>query len=220
MRIITLTLFLVFLLLSGCGGGGGGDSDHQSKQNYKNSSGVRLVHSALDGSPIATLLDGEPLSEEALPFNNISPFYSIKEGRHQLTVQEEGNGVQRKVYFDFEDGDKFTVLFAGDKLTTSVILEAPSSSKKKESTCPTTFIHGVSNADSLEIIINGISTGNIAPMSVSTPVALEPGENQITLLSGRGRIVWKSSITCKDSENHTVLASGQEGYFVTGNSTP
>jgi hypothetical protein len=216
-----LTLpFLVAFLLSSCGGGGGGSGDNQSKQSYKNSVGVRLVHSALNGSPISAILDGEPLSEEPLPFNSISPFYSIKEGRHQLTIQEEGSGVQRKVYFDFEDGEKFTVLFAGNNLTTSVILEAPPTSRKKESGCPTTFIHGVSDTDSLEIIINGGSSGNVAPLSVSRPVPLESGDNQITLLSGQGTIVWKGSVVCKNNEIHSVVASGQEGYFVTGNSVP
>jgi hypothetical protein len=219
MRNLTLSLFFV-ILLSSCGGGGGGGGGHDSKMNYKNSEGVRLVHSALDGSPISAFLDGEPLSEEALPFNSISPFYSIKKGRHQLTIQEEGEGVQRKVYFDYNEGDRFTILFAGNNLTTSLILEPPSGSKKKESTCPTTFIHGVSDADSLEIMINGSSTGTIAPLSVSSPVSLALGDNQITLLSGQGSIVWKGSVVCKETESHSLVVSGQGGYFVTGNSVP
>jgi len=222
MRNLTF-ISIIVLLLSGCGGvggGGGGDGDHHSKQNYKNSRGVRLVHTALDGSPISAVLDEKPLLEEPLPFNSISPFYSIKEGRHQLTIQEEGSGVQRKVYFDYKEEDRFTILFAGNNLTTSVILEAPSDSKSKKSTCPTTFIHGVNDTDSLEIMINGSSIGTIAPLSVSSPLALSPGDNQITLLSAQGTIVWKSSVTCQDTENHSVLVSGQAGYFVTGNSVP
>jgi hypothetical protein len=221
MKIRTfISISLVVLIISSCGGGGGGGSDHHSKQNYKNSEGVRLVHSALDGSPISAILDESPLPGDPLPFNSVGPFYSIKEGRHQLTIQEEGSGVQRKVYFDYKDGDRFTILFAGNNLTTSVILEAPSDSRKKDSTCPTTFIHGVNDADALEIMLNGSSIGTIAPLSISSSAPLAPGDNQITFLSGEGTIVWKGSVTCKDTENHSVVVSGQAGYFVTGNSVP
>lgn len=217
MRNINFITIAVFLL-TGCGGGGGGDQ--HSKQNYKNSEGLRLVHTALDGSPISALLDEEPLPADPLTFNSISPFYSIKEGRHQLRIQEEGDGVQRKVNFDYKKGDRITILFAGDNLTTSVILENRSLSKEKSPTCHTTFIHGVNDADSLQIIINGSSIGTMTPFSVSSPVSLPQGDNRITILGSQGAPVWRGSVTCKDTENHSVVVSGQAGYFVTGNSVP
>ena len=219
MRNLTTTLALI-LLLSGCGGGGSGGG--KSKQDYNTSEGVRIAHSALDGSPVLAILDGKPLSDTALAFNNISPFYSIKEGRHELVLQEEGGGVQRKVFFNFQDGEKFTVLFAGNNLTSSVIQEETSDSNKEDATkkCPTTFIHGVSNSDSLQIVLNGVAGGHIAPLSVSRAIALTAGENQITLLSDQGTIVWKGIVTCKEKENHAVLVSGKANYFVTGISIP
>lgn len=210
-------ILLAVLLITGCGGGGGG-GNHQSKQNYKNSKGLRLIHTALDGSPISAILDEQPLTTEPLPFNNISPFYSIKEGRHRLTIQEEGNGVQRRVYFDYKDGDRISILFAGNNLTTSAVLEVPSKSGKKDSTCPTTFIHGINDANTLEIMINGSSIGTIEPMSISSPVALEIGANQISIANGKGTTIWTETVTCRESENHSVVVSGQAGYFVTGNS--
>jgi hypothetical protein len=220
-KLILLLTFCGFL--ASCGGGGGGNDDKGGDEDFSNSSGVRIVHGALDGSPVNVLLDTKRLNAKPLPFGSISPFYKINEGRHEVRIEEAGNGVSRVLFFDFRKDDRYTILFSSENLTTTSILEPGSKVKASSSEmegCSLQFVHAVNKADDLDIVLNGNNVGSLAPQGLSNLYHIAPGPNQVALLNYQGAIVWKGEVACKKEEDKTLLVTGEEGYFVTATSTP
>jgi hypothetical protein len=104
--------FLVVALLSSCGGGGGGNGGGSSLS----STGVRLLHGAIDAAPVDLVVDNDGVVA-TVPFGETVGYHELSEGVHAITAYRTKDlAVPLFSRSITSDGDqKFTVLLHGDR---------------------------------------------------------------------------------------------------------
>ena len=104
---------LLFLILS-CGGGGGSGGSQEGESNHQvgnSSSGVRLIHSALDSPPFdlfSNLLPGELLQQGS--FSEVSGYSSVPSGSHVFSFVVPSIGGERLTSsLSYAEGERHTL---------------------------------------------------------------------------------------------------------------
>jgi hypothetical protein len=218
---ISIASFLV-----ACGGGGGGTSSGGSGGGgigRDSSSGVRVLHGAVDGSPVDLLssLSGEPL-ETKIHFADSKGYRTVPDGAQTVSITRALN--HDKVLDSFSlissGRDAYSILLYGDsttfglraKLIEDVIPQGFSGAAVR-------FVNGATGASALSVNVSGWSTGGTSVQfgSASDYIEAPAGNARITAnRSADGLPAAALDYSLVAGRAYTVLIAGEVGYYSKG----
>ena len=213
-------------LLVACGGGGGGSSSGGSGSGgigSDSNSGVRVLHGAIDGSPVDLIssLSGGPL-ETKIHFADSKGYRSIPDGAQSVSITRALN--PDTVFGSFSlissGSDAYSILLYGDSTTFGV------RAKLIEDVIPTNFsgavirfVNGTTGASSLSVNVSTWSGGakSVQFGAASEYIEAQPGLARITAnraSDGRAAVALDYILSARRA--YTVLIAGEVGYYTKG----
>ena len=221
-----IVLFSITSFLFACGGGGGGTSSGGSGSGgigSDSNAGVRVLHGAVDGSPVDLLssLRGGPL-ETKIHFADSKGYRAIPNGAQTVSITRALN--PDTVFGSFpvvsSGKDAYSILLYGDsttfgvraKLIEDVVPEGFSGAVVR-------FVNGATGASSLSINVSGWSGGarTVQFGAASDYIEAPPGVARITAnRAADGRAAVALDYTLSARRAYTVLIAGEVGYYTKG----
>jgi hypothetical protein len=195
----------ISISISACGGGGqssSSDSDKNSdSDNLAIKQGIRIVHAAIDGSPIDVLLKTEEKGLTPIGttrFNQANTFY-LPKGTATIALAAHGaGGGNRLPISEFQitttEDQKSSILIAGhpNKTFDTVLLVPPLPTTTYKTTpnngndtqkVSIRFVHGISRANEIIALANGVPVTKVKYGQVSSVIYLPVSpEISITLV--------------------------------------
>jgi hypothetical protein len=218
---ISIASFLV-----ACGGGGGGSSTGGSGGGgigSDSNSGVRVLHGAIDGSPVDLFssLSGGPL-ETKIHFADSKGYRTIPDGAQTVSITRALT--PDKVLGSFSlisnGRDAYSILLYGDsttfglraKLIEDVIPEGFSGAAVR-------FVNGATGAAALSVNVSGWSSGVSAVPFGSASDYIEAPAGNVRITANRsadGRPAAALDYSLAAGRAYTVLIAGEVGYYSKG----
>lgn len=211
MRKVSLVI-LVTLALARCGGGGGG-----SGEGSQSTSGVRVLHGAIDAAPVDLVLDSDGVVQ-TVRYGETAGYRKLAEGVHAITMYRAKDLVtplfSRSVTSDGEQ--KFTVLLHGDRellgLRTSLIAESAPS--VPEGAALVRLIHGVARAAAIEASGAAQLAASFGAASTFTNIA--PGPVSFRLARKvDGVTLGRAEFVAEAGKAYSIFLGGEADYLVT-----
>jgi hypothetical protein len=209
------------LLLSACGGGGGGGG---ASEDSSSSTGVRVLHAAIDAAPVDVIVTGNPVPvARRAVFALDNKYHALPSGplNLQLTRTATPGTIIDSFAVTADSQSKFSILLYGDNSTfglrTALLTdETPAES----SSAHIRVVDGVTGAAAISVNISSPRGGEnveVAFGQASEYVAVPLGP--ITIRAARtadGRTISSRSVTLESSKAYTYLVAGEVDYFVKG----
>ncbi len=215
-------VLLVFLLfLSSCGGGGGGGESSSPNDDFvgTNSSGVRVIHGALDAPPFdlfSNARTGEILQRSR--FAGPSGYSSLPVGEQVLSLAPARVGGERKTKtVNYGAGERYSLFVrssAGDGATSvGVIQDSPPELSSGEAALR--VFHGVSAVDSISAKVASSSPLIVTHGQASSYLILPAGEiSYIIRHSSEGYAFLSGSLLMQEGEVGDLLVAGEPGIYL------
>ncbi len=201
MKVLILALTLI-----GCGGGGGGTSSGSGLDRLP-SSGVRVIHTDIDASPVRLVAGGQ--SSGDVRFGERGAYLSVAgevlaslfiSKTENVTASTSVTSNQRKSIV-FADGvnvlDDFTDLIPAGFARVRVV-------------------HGVKGIGSVSVLVSG-KTGSTNYRETTEYFEVPAGKVDYLVTTSSGGRVAGGSFEAQSQKPYTVLVSGDSGYFVIKN---
>jgi hypothetical protein len=204
---------LAVLMLTSCGGGSGGGSS---------SKGVRVLHGSIDAPPVDLFSTGK---EEILQSARFAQAVEFRDGGGDgQTIALTRTGASVSIFredVNFKDTPRISVLVYNTNEAGGVLFNAIKETlpeKIESGTSVVQFIHSVHGAGTVDVSINGSLVAGSVPFGSSSGYISVPAETALNILIQR--TVDKKTLTSgsnifPDRKPSTILATGEEGFFVT-----
>jgi hypothetical protein len=207
-KIIALVLIS---LLASCGGGGGGSSS----SNSGSSSGVRVMHAAIDAAPFELYSSLNPGSSyqistfvEPIRYARVPQGEQIIELRRartnsppaiSTTINYQGGRQSILLYGSLADGGLKTVTLNDGLFDLGGIAAVR-------------VVNGLQNSPAVVIRLAGRSSSPANYGAAGEYMLLEPGNYPYTIASGNA-VIESGSITVNSGRSYSVLLAGRMHYF-------
>ncbi len=220
MKAVILKLSFVMAgvcLLCSCGGGGG--------SGKSSSTGVRVLHGAIDEAPIDVAVTGElPLG--TFHFAIVDPYVSLDEGPHELVLsaRQRPEEIFSRFTFDFHRGEKWSVLVFGGNGNVPLQFALQNDTAQlaslgdfAEGKGALRVAHAAFGAAGVRVFINGSPVGeeiayghysNFLPVGSAAPV-LEVQR------ASDGKLLARTTVAMQSGGTATVLIAGEVDLLVT-----
>lgn len=221
-----LQVALLSLLLTSCAGSGsGGDSSDSSAGNTKqislksNSTGIRVLHAAIDAAPVDLYSAGQDLLQTA-QFGKTTSYIKAKAGLQTFFLSETQNptGLLDQFDLDLSQGSRISLLFFGNQ--TSLGLHSSVLDQAKPELAPgmaaIRVVHGLVGALNLSAFLDTDTLAkNIAFGSAAEYIPVSPGIRTFwAQRAADGLTVYSAAKEIKAGEYYTFLVAGEVDYFV------
>lgn len=210
-------LLVCSVLLSACGGGGGGGGGGESDDSSSDS-GVRILHAAIDGSPMDLLSSGSPekIIDRAV-FAGTKGYRELPGGAQTISVTRAST--PSRVIGSFEvvggGGKAYSIVLyganQGDGIQTNLLSdEIPDFGDS----AAVRVVNGALGAGTLNVSFGGSSAS--AAFGDATPYLEAPaGSVSMTARSASGGALGSYSFVAESGKAYTLLVAGEVGYYVT-----
>jgi len=225
--VVARVLFVsIAAFLVACGAGGGGSNSGGSGSGgigSDSNAGVRVLHGAVDGSPVDLLssLSGGPL-ETKIHFADSKGYRAIPDGAQTVSITRALN--PQTIFGSFpvisSGRDAYSILLYGDSTTFGV------RAKMIEDVIPqgfsgavVRFVNGATGASSLSVNVSSWAGGPRAVQfgAASDYIEAQPGVARITAnRAADGRAAVSLDYTLAARSAYTVLIAGEVGYYSKG----
>jgi hypothetical protein len=221
----TVAVSAVFALtvgLTACGGGGGGGGSSSGGGGSDSSSGVRVLHAAIDGLPVDVVSSarGGAVTSKIF-FADKKGYRGLSSGAQSLSLVSSLNAGDVVASFDVTSSgdDAYSILLygslGGSGLRVKLIEDA---APEDFSGALVRFVHGVAGASSVIVnAVGGEGPQQVSLGSVSDYIAVAPGSVRLT--ASRGADSQRLMSITEDLEEggaYTVLVAGEAGYYTKG----
>lgn len=211
------------ILVSGCGGGGGGGGGAGAGNlNYRPSSGVRLVHAAIDLAPavLSTSADTSAALSSAR-FAVASPYVSLTRTQQTLSVASPGAQAFSQVVSPQQDL-RHTVLVYGDReslgIRYALIEDYPG--KPASSASWVRIVHAMTGASSIDASFSLAGSSHNLSASfgqASGYIEIEPGTWSVNIRRhADSALAFSEARVFEAGKAYSLVVAGEQGYFVTG----
>lgn len=206
----------VTLFLAGCGGGGGGGESSGPGGDAR--TGVRMLHGAIDGSPVDLLSSANGLVQVSR-FAEPSLHGSLSTGAQILTVTRTKNAANVLGAFDVtvEKNQRSTVLLYGDRaqsgLATNTFSDDPGEIPDGKSAVR--GIHSIGGAREISISVNGVAQGATAAFGSPSAYIFAPaGELTVVVRrSSDNQLIASRVILAEEGRGYSLFVTGTMGYL-------
>ena len=223
MRLIRfiITAGLLSGVLSACAGGGDGGS--ASDSNSSASTGVRLIHAALEAAPLQIFSSTNPAQPvQQARFGQETLYAPLKTGAQvlNLSVATQPANVIGTAALTVERNQRYSLLLYGDYthlgLSTALVLDKPPQLSKDSSALR--CMHAASGAGQLSIEIDDMPLEQAIEFGSSSEYAtIDAGLH--TILAKRaadGLVLYSGQITTAGRNPYTLVIGGETGLLIVG----
>lgn len=224
MKAVGTFFVFCFLAFAGCGGGGGGDSESSGKSSGKSAStGVRILHAAIDLPPVfsSSSTSADSIIEQ-VRFNETSIYGELPTGDQVVRVQTLGASSES---FSFpvtvEKGQRRSVLIYGTRdifgIHAALLEDFPP--ELSSGTSAIRIVHGLAGAAALK--------GSVGGNSLSSPIGFGEASNYIEVPAGPvevslarnadGKSVLSATPILDAGTSYTIVITGEVGYIIFSN---
>jgi len=217
MKVAKLIFILLSILsLNACGGGGGGGSSKGGSSGSNASSGLRLLHAAIDTAPLSYVSSLDQAQSDLVRFAGVSFYKNAKDEAQTLSVVKalSASSVELNISAEAGLGDKRTLLIYGSSLSHNLrgTLLSDSFGDIADGKSKLRIVNGLQGAATLSSTISGGSlSANFG--SSSDYAELDSGVVSVSLKKGAATVA-ELSPTLLSGKAYTVLVTGQTGYLV------
>lgn len=215
-----VAVLVVACSLAACGGGGGGGGSGDSSST----TGVRVLHAAIDAAPVDVLVTGNPapVSRKAV-FALDNKYHALPSGplNLQLTRTATPGTVIDSFAVTADSQSKFSILLYGDNTTFGLRAALLTDETPSESSgALVRVVDGVTGAAAIAVSISSNAGGENVEVSFGQAgeyVAVAAGP--VTIRAARaadGRTISSSSVALEPGRAYTYLVAGEIDYFVKG----
>ncbi len=206
------------LLLSACGGGGGGGGTSKSQSA---STGIRVLHGAIDGSPVDVLSSASAQTVvQGTRFGESSLYGALNEGPQgiSLTRALSPSDTLTTAQITVAANERRSLLIYGDNLTfglkTSLFIDNPGAMAPGQSKLR--VVHALVGAGAIEVLIDGALSSGVNFGLASEYLAVGAGLHTVSIQrSSDKKSVFSGTLTFSSEGAYTLLATGEVDYFVT-----
>ena len=210
-----ISFLVLTLALTSCGGGGGGNGGGSSKSS---STGVRVLHAAIDAPPVDTLVLGSEEVVGTSKFAVESNYVDIGTGDVSLTLTKAKTPTEviSTVATSIEKHSRKSILLYGAKSSIglhTVVLD-DSQVDVSDDQALVRIVSGAVGTQALGVSVNGDSeTSGIELGSASSYLSIPAGEVNISISSGN-HVLYSGRKTYEGGKVYTLLVAGEIGAFV------
>lgn len=210
-------LLVCSVLLSACGGGGGGGGGGGSDDSSSDS-GVRILHAAIDGSPMDLLSSGSPdkIVDRAV-FAGTKGYRELPGGAQTISVTRAST--PSRVIGSFEvvgGGDKaYSIVLYGSNQAGGVQTNLLSDEiPELGDGAAVRVVNGALGAGTLSVSVGG-SSASAAFGDATAYLQAPAGGVSMTARSAAGGSLGSYSFVAEPGKAYTLLVAGEVGYYVT-----
>jgi hypothetical protein len=219
--ISVLTAFVISF--SACGGGGGGGGGGGNDQ-YSSATGVRVLHAAIDATPVDVFVDGVPeaVAKKAV-FGLNNGYNALPSGLLNLTMTRTSTPsvVVDKAQVAVDSDSRVSILLYGDNATFGLRATVLTDGAPEDrSNARVRIVDGVTAAAE---IVGTVSSGveersvNVKFGEASDYLAVPPGVATLQVVrAADGRFVASTTATLEAGKEYTYLVAGEVQFFVKG----
>lgn len=211
---ILLCALLTFFV-SSCGGSGGG-SDSVSSDSF----GIRVLHGAIEATPVEFLRPGSENDLRRASFLSDAPYVDASPGTtvvNLFTLNSGGSDLLTSGTLNIEERSRNTVFLHGDIANLGLNTTILRDQLRGEGTS-LRILHGVVRASAIEVNISEVGQPQSVPFGSSSGY-LEVNPGQLIYTATRaadGLLLSSGTIEITDGEAYTLLIAGEVGVFVSG----
>lgn len=208
--------------LAACGGGGGGGGSSSGGGGSDSSSGVRVLHAAIDGLPVDVISSARGAAVTSkVYFADQKGYRSLSSGAQSLSLVSSLNTGDVVASFDVSSSgdDAYSILMYGSLNGSGLRVRLIEDAVPEDfSGALVRFVHGVAGASSIIVnAVGGEGPQQVSLGSVSDYIAVAPGSVRLT--ASRGADSQRLMSITEDLEEgraYTVLVAGEAGYYTKG----
>lgn len=209
-------LLFCFPLLISCGGGGGGGGDSSA------SSGVRIVHGALDLAPVelySSAVTGGPLAESR--FAQIIG-YSLPPRQEQVLHVQQRYSAERfgaEITFTQEAGERRILLIAGNQSNLGIrtaLIDVPELSLIADQSS-LRILHAVTGAAVISASLSGTEGEVSAIFGDASDYLLVPaGATTVSVRRAADqKLIFQAALALQPETQYSLVLTGESDLFVT-----
>jgi hypothetical protein len=220
-RVLTASAALALsFVLTACGGGGGSSSGGGGGSD--STSGVRVLHAAIDALPVDVLSSARNGAVSSrVYFADSKGYRGLSSGSQSLSLVSALNSSDVVASFDITSSgdDAYSILLYGSLNGTGLRTKLLQDAAPKEfSGALVRFVHGVAGASTITVDAAG-ATGpqQVSLGAASDYLAVPPGSIRLTAsrAADSQRLV-SITETLDEGGAYTVLVAGEAGYYTKG----
>lgn len=209
---------LCALLLLGCGGGGGGGD----KGETTSTTGVRILHAAIDAAPVDVVVSGvsEPVARKAV-FALDDGYHALPSGSLNLLLTRAANpgSILDSFAVTADERSKFSILLCGDNTTfglrTALLTDEPPTDRSR---AHIRIVDGVTGAAAIVVRVSSqseVQEREIPFGEASEYISVSGDTASIRVVRAvDGRVISSGSVGVKAGQAYTYLIAGELDYFV------
>lgn len=212
---IRLGFGILFLFAAGgCGGGGGSGSGGGSSA----STGVRILHAAIDAPPLEVVSSARDGVVDTARFGEVSLYGGLGLGTQTLVVRPVLESTRTVGSFEVtvSQNERRSIVVYGTEeggLRNAILDDAPGTIPNDKAVVR--VVNGLAGASDIAVTITGAEAGlDLDPGSGSFHQPVDPGAQTITVRSP-SRTVFSGARVFEVGKAYTVLVAGEDGYFIT-----
>jgi hypothetical protein len=211
---------LSMLFVSACGGGGGGGGGGESPS----STGVRVLHAAIDAAPVDVSVAGNPspVATRAV-FGLDNKYHALPSGPLSLVMTRAASpsAVIDSFAVTADSQSKFSILLYGDNATfglrTTLLTDEPPSDSPS---AHVRVVDGVTGAARIVVRISSdAGTESIEAAFGEAAEYVAVGAGVATIRAARvadGQTITSTPVTLEAGKAYTYVVTGEVDYFVKG----
>lgn len=210
-------LFIAVLLLSSCGGGGGGGSEGS---DVVPRTGVRVLHGALDASPLDINSNLSARSAEGYSFASASQFLSLETGFDvfSLTRSRIGGPLIFNLNREIVSGDRLAVLVFGNNENLGLRANIIESSipELEEGFSAVRIIHSLVGAADITGVVESAGSFPDTTFGEASNYIVVPSGDIVANVSRvvDRRLIFSGAFTLSQRKAYTILVTGEVDFLV------
>lgn len=205
--------------LTACGGGGGGGSS-TSGTGRSASTGIRILHAAIDASPVDIYTSNSVTAIQTGRFALDSVYAGLKTGEQILTLTKAKDPTQSiaALPVTVEKSQHYSLLLYGNNeslgLSTNLYLDAPG--KPSKGSALLRIVHGLVGAAGITSVVDAAEVSSSLPFgSASDYVEVAAGDHNIFVRRASDSTLVSSGVQSLASGGaYTLLVTGEVGFRV------
>jgi hypothetical protein len=207
---------LTIVAVSACGGGGGGGGGGGSDDDSSSASGVRVLHAAIDGSPMDVISSaGASTVVNGSVFAGTKGYKELPGGAQTISLTRTATPSRVIGSFDVTGGGSYSILLYGSNQTTGlkaalltdVVPDFASGAGVR-------VVNGALGASQLNVSVGGVSA-SVAFGEANEYLNIPSGATTMIARGSGAGAVSSYSFTAEAGRAYTLLVAGEVGYYVT-----
>lgn len=202
------TTVVLLSLLAACSGGGGGSGG----SGRTTGTGIRLIHGAIDGSPLAVKIDDEIVQQAA--FAEVTGYVEVPKGAHMVVAERANlpNGSAAEFASEFAEKTEYTFFVYGEvgRSGFTFNLMADPVSRPERGMARVQLLNAVAGSSGVYLDVDGQSYGPVALGWTSGFVDTTSGAKTFVIKSARGTRIADFAWDLADRGELTLLLTGSE----------